>query len=98
MSIKALLEAVPEERRKLIFHAEDGVHRIETRQDVEPIIAAAKEMWCDNPPMDMRRVSLIPKTVLDQAFNDGWFHDPAAWKRWANDPVNACYRTTKGTI
>jgi hypothetical protein len=98
MSIKALLELVPEDRRKLIFHAEDGVHRVETRQDVEPIINAAKEMWCDNPPKDMRRVALIPKTVLDQAFNDGWFHDPTAWKRWANDPANACYRTTKGTI
>jgi len=46
----------------------------------------------------MRRVALIPETVLNQAFNEGWFHDTAAWKRWANDPVNACYRTTKGTI
>ena len=98
MSKSALLDMVPDERRKIIMHEEDGKHYAETRQDVAPIIAAAKEMWCDNPPLDMRRVALIPKPVLDAALNDGWFHDETAWKRWANDPANACYRTTKGTI
>lgn len=98
MSKSALLDIVGAERRKVIMHEEDGRHYAETRQDVAPIIQAAKEMWCDNPPLDMRRVAVVPKTVLDQALLDGWFHDEAAWKRWVNDPVNACYRTCKGTI
>lgn len=80
------------------MHEEDGRHYIESRQDVGPVIAAAQEMWCDKPPLEMRRVALIPEAVLNQAFNDGWFHDEAAWKRWANDPANACYRTCRGTI
>jgi hypothetical protein len=98
MSKTALLDFVPEARRKTLWHEEAGKVFLETKQDVSPVIAAAKDMWCDSPPLDFRRVALIPDEVLNQAFNDGWFHDEAAWKRWANDPANACYRTCKGTI
>lgn len=98
MSKTALLDIAGAERRKVLMHDEDGLRYFETRQDVAPIIKAAHEMWDDRPPLDMRRVALIPKTVLDAAFNEGWFHDAEAWKRWANDPANACYRTCAGTI
>lgn len=98
MSKSALLDILPDARRMTVFHREDGVTRIETKQEVSPIIAAAKAMWDDKPPLDMRLVALVPDEVLNQSFNDGWFHDDAAWKRWVNDPANACFRTTKGTI
>lgn len=98
MSISALLDLCADDRSKIIYHVEDGQTYIETRQDVAPIIQRAKELWSDNPPLDMRRVALIPKEVLNHALLDGWFHDETAWKKWANDPKNACYRTTKGTI
>lgn len=98
MSKSALLDLIPEQRRKTVWWEEDGKTFLETKQDVSPIIAAAKDLWQDNPPKDFRRVALIPAEVLNQAFNDGWFHDEVAWKRWANNPANACYRTTKGTI
>jgi hypothetical protein len=32
----------------------------------------------------MRRERIIPEHVLSRAFTEGWFHDPLAWKRWAN--------------
>lgn len=98
MGKSALLDLIPEDRRKTIYWEEDGKTFIESRQDVDPIIQAAKEMWCDNPPLDMRRVALIPDVVLNQSFTEGWFGDPEAWKRWANDPANAAFRTCKGTI
>lgn len=98
MSKSTLLDLVPESRRKTIYHEEDGRTFVETRQDVDPVIKAAKDMWCEKPPLDMRRVALIPEAVLNQAFNEGWFHDEAAWKKWANDPANAAFRTCKGTI
>lgn len=98
MSLSALFDMVPESRRKTVWHEEDGQIYIETKQDVAPVVQAAKDMWCDNPPLEMRRVALIPEEVLNQAFNEGWFHDEAAWKKWANNPANACFRTTKGTI
>ena len=98
MSKAALFDLVPESRRKTLWHEEDGVVYLETRQDVAPIIRAAKEMWSDKPPLDFRRVALIPEEVLNQSFAEGWFGDETAWKRWANNPENACYRTCKGTI
>jgi hypothetical protein len=98
MSKTALLDMIPQDRHKTLYHEEDNLRVIETRQDVAPIIQRAKEMWCDNPPLDFRRVALIPKAVLDQSFIEGWFDDETAWKRWANDPANRDFRTCKGTI
>lgn len=98
MADKKLLDLHEGERRRVIIHKEDGVSRVETQQDVTPIIAAAKAMSEVTPGKDMRHAAFIPKTVLDQAFIEGWFHDKAAWKRWANDPANECFRTWKGRL
>jgi hypothetical protein len=32
----------------------------------------------------MRQERIIPEHVLSRAFSEGWYHDKAAWKRWAN--------------
>lgn len=98
MSKSALLDALPDSRRKLIYHEEDGKTYVETRQDVTPIIRAAKIIADLPPDKDFRHAAYVPETVLNQALLDGWFHDPAAWKRWANDPANDCYRTWKGRL
>jgi hypothetical protein len=95
---KSLLDFNEGERRRVIIHKEDGVSRVETQQDVSPIIKAAKAMSEQTPGKDMRHAAFIPKTVLDQAFIEGWFHDKAAWKRWANDPANEAFRTWKGRL
>ena len=98
MSKSALLDFLPDARRASIYHEEDGKTFIETRQDVAPIIQAAKDMWADNPPKDFRRVALIPEAVLNQSYIEGWFGDEAAWRKWANDPANRDFRTCAGTI
>lgn len=98
MGKSILLDMVAPSRRVTIMHEEDGKHFIESRQDVAPIVQAAQDLWCDKPGKDMKRVALIPETVLNKAFAEGWFHDESAWKRWANDPANAAFRTCKGTI
>ena len=98
MSKSALLALVPEARRKLVWHEADGRTWLETRQDVEPIVAAAR-IVADSPPgRDFRHAAYIPDVVLERAFREGWFHDRAAWKRWANDPANAGYRTWPGRL
>jgi hypothetical protein len=97
MSKAALLDFIPDDRRKVIMHEEDGVTRVETRQDVSHIIAAAKfERETRTPGKDMRLVGFMPQAVLDDALREGWFHDSAAVKRWLNDPANACYRVWEG--
>lgn len=98
MSKAALLDMLPQERRKVIYHEEDGKTHIETRQDLEPIIKAAKILSQRKPGKDFTRVALIPKTTLDKALIEGWFHDEEAWRRWANDSANKVFRTTEGTI
>ena len=98
MSKSALLDMLPRARRKTIYHEEDGKTYIETRQDVEHIIKAAAEARDHKPDKEFTLVSYIPEEVLNQSFLEGWFHDNAQWRKWANDPANSCYRTTKGTI
>lgn len=94
----ALLDILPDVRRKTILHEQDGKQWIETRQDVEPIIKAAKILAEQQPGKDFRHAAYIPESELNRAFTEGWFHDPKAWKRWANDPANACYRSWPGRL
>ena len=96
-----LIDHNAEERRKVIHHQEDGTVLIETRQDITELVRVAdylKEQPQNSDTALGTLVALIPKTELDRAFNEGWFHDQDAWKRWANDPANLCYRTSIGSI
>ena len=98
MSRSVLIDLVPDARRKTILHEEDGRQWIETRQDVAPIVAAARLLAEAPPGRDFRHAAFVPESELNRAFVEGWFHDPAAWKRWANDPANAGYRTWNGRL
>jgi len=69
--------------KDILLHEEGGKQWVETRQDVDPIAKAAAIMAEHSEvSKDFTRVAMIPSTVLDQAFNEGWFHDEDAWKRW----------------
>ena len=98
MSKQALLDALPGARRKLIYHEQDERTFVETRQDVEHILEAARILADQPPGKDFRHAAFIPDAVMNQAFTEGWFHDAAAWKRWANDPANAAFRTWAGRL
>ena len=99
MSKSALLDLLPGSRRKTIYHElEGGRMAIETRQDVEPIVAAARILAGETPGRDFRHAAFIPEIVVDRAMREGWLHDKAAWKRWANDPANAAFRTWPGRL
>jgi hypothetical protein len=69
--------------KDILLHDEDGKSWVETRQDVEPVARACK-IIADHDEVDKEftRVAMIPSTVLDQAFNEGWFHDEDAWRKW----------------
>ena len=98
MARSELLSADAHWRRKIIRHVEDGKEYIESRQDVQALVDYAAACRETVPDKDFTRVAIIPKSELDRAFNEGWYHDPEAWRRWANDPDNRLYRTTEGTI
>src|SRR5690349_21482707 len=96
---KALLDKDDASRKLTIYHEMGGgKNLIETRQDVTHITEAAKILSEETPGKDFRLAALIPQTVLDQAMIEGWFHDKAKWKEWANDPDNAHYRVWNGRL
>lgn len=69
--------------KDILLHDEDGKSWVETRQDSEPVARAANMLaQHSDVDKDFTRVALIPSTDLDRAFNEGWFHDEDAWRRW----------------
>ena len=98
MAKKAILDALPDARRITIMHEHEGKHLVESRQDCTHIVEAAKILSEQAPGKDFRLAAVIPETVLNQAMLEGWFHDKAAWNRWANDPNNADLRVWKGRL
>jgi hypothetical protein len=98
MAKSTLMSSDAEKRKKVILHEEDGKGYIETREDVDDLIDGAKIM-ADMPyDKDMYPVAVIPDSVLNDSFVNGWFHDTAKWKRWANNPDNKSFRIRGGQI
>lgn len=51
-------------------------------------------------PMDpeFKCAAVIPGAIVEQMMRDGSWNDPAAIKRWLNDPQNQCFRVWKGRV
>jgi hypothetical protein len=47
---------------------------------------------------DMRPVAEIPGVIVEQMMRDGSWNDPAAIRKWMNDPQNECFRIWKGKV
>jgi hypothetical protein len=99
MANKATLEFDPLRRRKVSYVEEGDERYIVTEQDCKGVVAAAKAM-SELPHNDksLKPVALIPEEVLNQSMLEGWFHDKAKWRAWANDPDNRAFRITQGRL
>lgn len=71
---------------------------IESIQDCEPIIEAAKILSEQTPGDTFRHAAFIPQFMWNQAVQEGWLHDKAKWKRVLNDPDNRAFRTWPGRL
>ena len=93
MAKKAPL-SVDRSARKVTWYAEeDGQSYTYTEQDAKHITEAAK-ILAEVPPdpeTGWRFVCAIPEAVLNQSMIEGWFHDKAAWRRWATNPDNRAF-------
>ncbi|MGQ9370414.1 hypothetical protein [Azospirillum sp. ST 5-10] len=83
-----------------VFHYDpdhpDGF-TVETREDCAGLVEAAKDAADNEGGLradGLRLEAVVPLDVLNRAFMEGWFHDNAAWKRWANDPANRDFRVS----
>lgn len=98
MARRAILDMDPLARRKTEYVEEDGKTYIQTKQDCQSIVDAAKAMSELPQSKDFKHVAIIPQEVINQAMLEGWFHDKARWKKWANDPDNRAFRVTEGRL
>lgn len=96
---RATLEFDPVRMRRTSYVEEGDDRYIVTEQDCGGIVAAAKAM-SELPHNDksMKPVAFIPDEVLNRAMLEGWFHDKAKWRAWANDPDNRDFRITQGRL
>lgn len=91
MAKKGLLDESKSAARQTIAHLEDGVWRVESRQDTDHIAKAARIMADAPPGKDFRHVGFIPETDLNRMLLDGSFHDPKAIEKFFKD--HPCYAT-----
>jgi hypothetical protein len=71
---------------------------IKVFEEMEPIIERAKLLSEMRPGEEFRHASVIPQSELDRSYREGWFNDKEAWKKWANDGANRCFRTWPGRL
>jgi hypothetical protein len=96
MSKKGLLDADAGAGRLTIYHQDGDKKFIESRQDCEHIVKAAKLLADEPPGKDFRHIGFIPETVLNQMLIDGSFHDPKAIIRFLEE--NPAFKTTGGRL
>lgn len=88
MAKSALLSAAFPEKRGTIWHDEDGVVRLESRQNVDGVLEFVKVRSEMPDDKDLKYLGEIPKATLDQALIEGWVDDDAAWRKWfAENPM-----------
>ncbi len=79
-------------------HADGEDLTIEFVEDCEPLVYGAKMLSELKPGSELRHVAVIPEFAMQKAMQEGWSNDKEAWKRWANDVDNRCFRTWPGRL
>ena len=82
---------------------DDGSVTIETVQTVDAVAEDNKAVFNQfdertNWKGDMHRVASIPMSIFYDLQRKGILNDPAAMKRWLNDPDNRVFRTRPGQV
>tara|TARA_R110000772_G_scaffold51719_1_gene118698 strand:- start:664 stop:984 length:321 start_codon:yes stop_codon:yes gene_type:complete len=101
---KRLVSENAEIGQKQYWHDhDDGSVTIETVQKVDNVAEANKEVYNQvdakaNWKGDMHRVASIPMAIFYDLQRKGILNDPAAMKKWLNNPDNRVFRTRPGQV
>jgi hypothetical protein len=98
--MKTVLESTATTAKALVSDAHDDGRVVHvSQQEVAPIIDFARARQ-DHGKWDseMKPVAEIPMVIVEQMMRDGSWNDPAAVKRWLNDPQNDCFRIWRGRV
>jgi hypothetical protein len=106
--MKKLLSHDPLTGISKVFHYDPSVDEknfiIETVQETTPIVEANKAEFQNSAALgksgkeNMVKVASIPLTLYFELKRKGVANDPAAMKRWLNDPDNRFFRTREGVV
>lgn len=97
MFLDAYAEPTGYWKREEVIEDVDGFH-IHTQYNDKALADQAKIMRDNAPGKEWRHAAIIPQSVMDKAYQEGWFHDKRKWKEWANNPENKAFRTWEGRL
>jgi len=84
------------------YDADKDEATIETVFEVGDLIEQNKRLYADTDERtrygEWSRVASIPMALFYRLKNQGIIDDPAAMKRWLNDPDNKFFRTRPGRV
>jgi hypothetical protein len=78
-------------------HAPERVTLV-TTQDVTGIVDYCHEASIAQQGSDMKHVAEIPMAVVERMMQDGSWNDPAAIKKWLNNPDHKAFRIWQGQV
>lgn len=102
MSNETILSKSRYHTSKVVSDASDHGQRatVVTQQNVDPILRHVRAMKENDANMkrELRPVAEVPMAIVERAMIEGWYNDPAAWKKWLNDPDNKAFRIWEGRV
>jgi hypothetical protein len=102
MATKTTLNGSRYHKTEIVTDASDfgKRHTIVTEQNVDPILRNVRMMKenAANHKKDLRPVAEVPMAIVEKAMIEGWYNDPAAWRKWLNDPDNKAFRVWEGKV
>jgi hypothetical protein len=96
--MKTLLSTTGDTTKTIVSDEHDESLTFVSRQNLEATfksVAMKREATFDK---DLKPVAEIPGVIVEQMMRDGSWNDPAAIKKWLNDPQNECFRIWKGRV
>jgi hypothetical protein len=69
-----------------------------SEQDLEATFKSVAMQREQAMSSDFKPVAEIPGVIVEQMMRDGSWNDPAAVRRWLNDPQNDCFRIWRGRV
>lgn len=76
--------------------------QLSVEQDVGKLVRVNNDVYNEYTSLDRwgdgQRVAQIPITIYNKLRKEGIVDDPAAFRRWLNDPENKVFRTRPGKV
>jgi hypothetical protein len=74
-----------------------GQLRVFTEVEMDAVLEGVKrDREALSPGSTNKLLARAPLTVVEQSIHEQW--DEGDWKKWLNDPANACFRVWPGRV